>query len=194
MKNIKKRNWAFVLWPDSAPINWYDILQESGLLFAISPLHDKDLNPDNSIKKSHYHIIMVFDGPTTFNNALNVAKRVGANTVQPLEQIRGYYRYFTHKDNPEKYQYNDNDITTINGFNINNYIELTYTEVNKLLLQIQYLIREKHIMEYSDLLDFLDLNGLKEMWDVAIHHTLLLDKYISSRRYKTKQEKNQEKS
>lgn len=194
MKNIKKRNWAFVLWPDSAPINWYDILQESGLLFAISPLHDKDLNPDNSIKKAHYHIIMVFDGPTTFNNALNVAKRVGANTVQPLEQIRGYYRYFTHKDNPEKYQYNDNDITTINGFNINNYIELTYTEVNKLLLQIQYLIREKHIMEYSDLLDFLDLNGLKEMWDVAIHHTLLLDKYISSRRYKTKQEKNQEKS
>lgn len=194
MKNIKKRNWAFVLWPDSAPSNWYDILQESGLLFAISPLHDSDLNPDNSLKKPHYHIIMVFDGPTTFNNALNVAKRVNANTVQPLEQIRGYYRYFTHKDNPEKYQYSDNDITTINGFNINNYIELTYTEVNKLLLEIQYLIREKHILEYSDLLDFLDLNGLKEMWDVAIHHTLLLDKYISSRRYKTKQEKNQQNS
>lgn len=32
-------------------------------------------------------------------------------------------------------------------------------------------------------------NDLKELWDVARNHTILLDKYISSRRYKTKQER-----
>lgn len=190
LKRVKKRNWCFVVWPDSAPENWRDLLQESGLLFAISPFHDKDINPDGSIKKPHYHVIMCFDGPTTFNNALSVAKKCNANTVQPLEQIRGYYRYFTHMDNPEKYQYNDNDITTINGFDINNYIELTYTEVSKLLLQIQHLIRDKHVLEYSDLLDMLDTDDTKELWDVARNHTFLLDRYISSRRNKTKKEKS----
>ena len=107
---------------------------------------------------------------------------------QPLEQIRGYYRYFTHIDNPEKYQYDDKDITTINGFDINNYIELSYTEVSKYLMQLQYLIREKHILEYADLLDLLADTDCKELWDVARNHTILLDRYISSRRYKTSQD------
>ena len=190
-KYIKKRNWAFVLWPDSAPIEWRDILQETGLMFAISPFHDKDLNPDGSPKKPHYHVIMCFDGPTTFNNACSIAKRVGANTVQPLEQIRGYYRYFTHIDNPEKYQYNDKDITTINGFNINNYIELTYSEINNLLFQIQYIIKDKKITEYSELCDLLHESDSKELWEIAISHTTFLDRYITSRRYKTKKEKTE---
>ena len=187
--NIKKRNWAFVVWPDSALENWRDILQESGLLFAISPYHDKDINADNTPKKSHYHVIMCFDGPTTYKNALSVAQRCGGvNTVQPLEQIRGYYRYFTHMDNPEKYQYSDNDITTINGFDINNYVELTYTEVVKYLMQIQMLIRDKHFLEYSELCDFLQDNDLKELHEIAISKTTFIKAYIDSRRYKTKQE------
>ena len=123
LSKIKKRNWCFVVWPDSAPENWRDILQQTGNLFAISPLHDSDINPDNTLKKPHYHVIMNYEGPTTYNNALNVAKLVNANTIQPLEQIRGYYRYFTHKDNPEKFQYSEKDITTINGFDINNYLK-----------------------------------------------------------------------
>ena len=183
-KNIKKRNWAFILYPESAPINWRDLLQETGLLVAISPLHDKDINPTGEEKKPHYHIILTYDGPTTYNNVKSITDRLNCPIPQPLEQIRGYYRYFTHMDNPEKFQYNESDITTLNGFDINNYIEFTYTEVSKYLLQIQVIIRDKNILEYSDLLDlFLD-NDLKELWDVARNHTLLLDRYISSRRNK----------
>lgn len=186
---IKKRNWAFILYLDSAPSNWRDILQETGCQFAISPYHDKDINADGSPKKPHYHIIVCYDGPTSYNVIKRISDSVNATIPQPLEQIRGYYRYFTHKDNAEKYQYSEKDITTINGFNINNYIELSYTEVSSILLQLQYLIRDKHFLEYSDLLDYLVDNDLKEYWDVARNHTLLLDKYISSRRYKTKSEK-----
>lgn len=188
LSKIKKRNWAFIVWTDSAPINWRDILQETGLMFAISPLHDSDINPTGEQKKEHYHVIMTYDGPTTFNNALNVAKSVGANTVQPLEQIRGYYRYFTHKDNPEKFQYNESNITTINGFDINNYIEMTYTEVIKYLSQIQQIIRDKHFLEYSDLCDYLLDLDCKELHEIAISKTTFLKAYIDSRRYKTKQE------
>ena len=55
---IKKRNWAFVLYIESAPSNWLDILIKSGLSFAVSPYHDKDINPDGEVKKAHYHIIL----------------------------------------------------------------------------------------------------------------------------------------
>ena len=68
--NVKKRYWAFVLYPESAPSDWRDIIQMTGLPFAVSPLHDKDLNADNTIKKAHYHIILCYPGPTTYNNAI----------------------------------------------------------------------------------------------------------------------------
>ena len=55
--SLKGRNWAFVMYPESMPDNWYDLLQATGLPFAISPLHDKDLNPDGSQKKAHYHVM-----------------------------------------------------------------------------------------------------------------------------------------
>ena len=39
-KNVKKRNWAFVAYPESMPTNWLEILQETGAPIAISPLHE----------------------------------------------------------------------------------------------------------------------------------------------------------
>ena len=107
--------------------------------------------------------------------------------------MKGMYRYHLHLDNPEKYQYKDSDRKFYNGFDVNKVDSLTYTEISQILKQIQKFIIENKIMEYSDLLDILLDNDLVEMWDVARNHTLLLNTYITSRRYKTKQEKNQEK-
>ena len=68
MKYLKKRSWAFVLYPESAPTDWLDLLTQKGVPFCVSPLHDKDVNPTGEIKKSHYHIILNYSGPTTFNS------------------------------------------------------------------------------------------------------------------------------
>ena len=53
-KILKKRNWAFVVYPESAPSDWIEQLQLSGAQFAISPLHDKDLNATGEPKKAHW--------------------------------------------------------------------------------------------------------------------------------------------
>lgn len=82
-KNItqktKKRNWGAVIYPESLPKNWLDILVETGLQIAISPLHDKDLEADGQTpKKAHYHIILIFPGPTTYNAVLTLTKKLNA--------------------------------------------------------------------------------------------------------------------
>ena len=66
-KNVKKRNWAFVLYPESAPKDWREQLQLTGLQCAISPLHDRDTNPTGEPKKPHYHVILTYSGPTAYN-------------------------------------------------------------------------------------------------------------------------------
>ena len=50
-ENLKKRNWTFVLYPESAPSDWIEQLKLSGLMCAVSPLHDKDVNPTGEPKK-----------------------------------------------------------------------------------------------------------------------------------------------
>lgn len=182
-KNVKKRNWAFVLYPESAPQDWKEQLQLSGLAGAISPLHDKDVNPTGEPKKPHYHVILVYGSPTTYNNVKAFTDKLNQPIPQPLEQVRGYYRYFTHKDNPEKYQYNEQDIQTINGFDISEFIEITKSEILAIKAKLQTLIREKDFQEYADFLDYLQDFGDKTDYDIASSHTIFFNTYLKSRRY-----------
>lgn len=179
----KKRNWGAVIYPESAPVDWKEILKLKGITFAVSPLHDSDINPTGESKKEHYHIIMCFPGPTT-DKTVNqiIVEELKQPIAIPLESVRGYYRYFTHKDNPEKHQYDDKDIELFNGFDVTDV--LNNFEVFQYLKQIQLLIIENEILEYSDLLDYLMSNDLQEMWNVASSHTLFLNTYITSKRHK----------
>ena len=187
-KVVKKRNWAFVLYPESAPADWQDLLQQTGLQCVISPLHDKDVNADNTPKKAHYHVILAYSGPTSFNVVKKLTDSLKQPIPQPLEQIRGYYRYLTHKDNPEKAQYSDDDIKTLNGFNIADYVELTRSEVTAIKKQLQAFIRENAITEYSELMDILqDNEDMASAYEVASTNTYFFDKYLASRRHSERQ-------
>lgn len=184
---IKKRNWGAVIYPESAPKDWIEILTLKGLSFAVSPLHDKDINPTGEEKKAHYHIILCFPGPTTDKTVNDIiVKELGQPIAIPLESVRGYYRYFTHKDNPEKYQYKSNEIQLFNAFDVTDI--MNNFEVFQSLREIQTLIIENNILEYCDLLDFLMINDKPELWNVASSHTLVLNTYITSKRHKLKKE------
>lgn len=179
---IKKRNWGFVLYPESAPSDWMDSLKIKGITFAVSPLHDKDVNPTGEKKKEHYHVILSFGSPTTFNNVKAITDELNQPIPISLESVRGYFRYFTHKDNPEKYQYDEKEIKLFNGFDVTDV--LNNFEVYQFLKEIQLLILENDITEYSDLLDYLMEQDFMELWNVACSHTLFLNTYITSKRHK----------
>lgn len=191
-KNVKKRNWAFVLYPESAPDDWVEILQQTGLPCAISPLHDKDVNPDNTKKKAHYHVIVTYNGPTSYNVVKALTDRLKQPIPQVLEQVKGYYRYLTHKDNPEKAQYPESEIRAINGFQISDFVEMTKSEVMAIKMRLQTIIRENEFYEYAQLMDYLLDCGTFEEYDVASCNTLFFDRYISSRRYRVEGRKEEQ--
>lgn len=183
-KIIKKRAWAFVLYLESAPSDWMDKLKQSGLKVAISPYHDKDINPDGTPKKPHYHIILVYDGPTTYNNVKSFTDSLNQPIPQALEQVRGYYRYFSHKDNPDKYQYDETEIVTLGGFNISDFVEMTKSEALIIKRELLHLIEDEDFIEYSDFLIFVERNGTEEQFDIATSNTILFNNYLKSRRHR----------
>lgn len=188
-KVIKKRHWAMIVYPESAPADWEDQLKQKGLSFCKSPLHDKDTNPDGTPKKAHYHVIICYSGPTSFSVVKAITDGLHQPIPQALEQVKGYYRYLTHKDNPEKYQYDSKDIVCHN-FDIKDFVEMTKSEVGKIKREVTVLIREQDITEYADLIEYLIDNSMLDEWDVASNNTLYFDKYITSRRNSPNRLKN----
>lgn len=183
----KGRLWGSVGYPESLPKDWLDKLRETGLDIAISPLHDKDIDPTGEPKKEHYHIIFKYDGPTTLNHVKELCTSLNLTNPIKLESMRGMYRYHIHQDNPEKYQYDDRDRIFINGFDPNDANALTATETDKLTTEILAFIDDNDILEYSDLLHVFRVNDLVNMLTVAKSHTILFNTYIKSKRHKLKE-------
>ena len=189
-KNVKKRNWAFVLYPESAPADWREQLQKTGLPCAISPLHDRDVNATGEQKKPHHHVMVFYQGPTSYNVVKRLTDGLNQPIPQAVEQVRGYYRYLTHMDNPEKAQYSPSEIITINGFDIGDYVDMTKSEVLKVCRALMDYIRENDVMEYADLMDMTMCEGVPPEWfDVASSRTLFFTGYLKSRRYRVERRK-----
>lgn len=187
-KRIMGRCWGFVVYPESLPLNYTDIIRNTGLPMAFSPLHDKDLNPTGEEKKPHFHVICYYENPTTLSNVYeNVCKPLNATIPLKLESMRGMYRYHLHLDNPEKYQYDDRDREFFNGFDVSKVNELTSTEELKILKEIFQFIRDNDISEFSDLIILLTDNDFSDMFEVATKKHSVISTFITSRRNKNRE-------
>lgn len=183
----KERYFTFIMYEDSRPKDWKEVLQQTGLQFAISPYHDKDINPTGEKKKPHWHVLIVFNGPSTLNNANKISNSINGTICQPVKSTTGIIRYFSHKDNPEKAQYNEEDITTINGLDIKDLNGLTTTQIEIIKREIVNFIRDNEILEYRQLIDNLLDNQLYSWLEVASNKTIFFKAYLDSGRYQKKE-------
>lgn len=117
-KEKRKRNWAFIVYPDSAPEDWRNILRDMLVPGFISPLHDSDVNADGEKKKDHYHIILTFKGLKSYDQVKEITEQLNAPIPQECKDVRAYARYLCHLDNPEKAQYPISEVECLGGSDI----------------------------------------------------------------------------
>lgn len=192
MASVKARNWLAVMYPESLPADWIEQLQQTGLEIAISPLHDKDVwteedeekNPDNKAgtpKKPHYHVILCYQGPATFASVKAITDALHQPAPKKCESVKGNYDYLTHKNRPEKAQYDKADVQHLNGFCILDKADMQRSEVLAIKKSLQKMIIEQDMMDYAEFLDFVLFNCTDEEYDVATSNTLLFSGYIKGR-------------
>lgn len=113
--NFRTRNFATVVYPDSAPADWIDVLSRFFVPAFISPLHDLDVNPTGEKKKPHYHVILMFSGVKSTDQVRAMFDQIGGVGCEFVNSLRGYARYLCHLDNPEKQQYDQGAVTCLCG-------------------------------------------------------------------------------
>lgn len=163
----KSKYFCCVLYPDSATYDTDNVIKalaNEHLSFAVSPLHDRDVDEDGRLKKSHYHLLLAYSSATTLNNICGWFNACGMpdsdmHSVRVCASGVGYYRYLTHKDNPEKAQYDDKDIRIFNDFDeIFKKFSKTVTDKIDDLVRIFQIVDKLNTISFHSLIQYLMLN------------------------------------
>ncbi len=192
-KSIRTRNYTFVAYPDSAPADWEQIIDSFHIAWVRSPLHDKDVNPDGTQKKPHWHVMIAFDGPKTQEQAQEIANSVNATIVQDVKSTRAMIRYMIHMDNPEKAQYSKSDIACHGGFDLEDMLQTSNQTKLDVLKEILAYVVEADICEYEDIVLYAMYNEPTWFEALAENCTYMVNCFIKSRRNRKEREQNQNK-
>ena len=183
---VRTRNFATVVYPDSAPENWKQIIAESKIPCFISPLHDKDINANGEPKKPHYHVMPMYDGPKTEDQAREFFATFGGVGCEIVKSARAYARYLCHLDNPEKAQY---DIADVVCYGCADYMTLigTMADKAKAIREMHAWINENDITCYADVFDYAAIQR-SDWFDCLINSgSYPVKEYIKSRTWKLHQ-------
>lgn len=120
---IQDRKFWGILYPDSTTYNCSAVIEIIQSYFTEWAwiLHDKDLEPDGTLKKPHIHWMGLLPSPTkikTISNKLGVEE----NYIRFADKWRNVARYLVHdtKDSEDKYQYSVDEVNC--NFDICKYI------------------------------------------------------------------------
>lgn len=184
----RARNFACVVYPESAPSNWLDTIAELKIPVFVSPLHDKDFNPKDpetgiaEPKKPHYHVMACYEGKKSLDQAKADFEKFGGVGCEVVSSLRGYARYLCHLDNPEKAQYSVDDVKAFGGADFVTAIGLP-TDKYKAIREMIEWCKSEDIVLYSDLLEFASVNRSDWFRVLCDNGTVVIMSYLKSRQY-----------
>ena len=179
-KDDRTRNWTMVVYPESAPENWREILDNLHVPYLVSPLHDKDVNPDGEVKKAHWHVVLIFENKKSYDQIKEIADKLNAPIPQKVESLRGMVRYLVHTDNPEKHQYERADIEIHGGDDIDKYFE-TASSDRAILMAIVKHVKENNVTSFAKLAYYAIEHDKKDWLDcMANRNTMFLNAIVTA--------------
>ena len=166
IKETRTRNWTIIIYPESAPSNWRDILDEEHIEWVESPLHNKDINATGETKKEHYHVLLMFGGVKSYDQVLEFVKPLNCPIPARCHNAKALVRYMAHLDNPDKFQYNISDIIAHGGVDIAELLRPSSSERYCIIKEMLEFVKEYNVIEFQDLIDY----AFTKHFDVIIQH------------------------
>lgn len=182
MASNRTRNYATIVYPESAPENWQEILSDQFVPAFISPIHDIDISPNGEPKKPHFHVIIMFDSVKTIDQAVSVFQKINGCGCEVVQSLRGYARYLCHLDHADKVQYDPQNVKALCGADYVATIGLVLDKYKAIGEMIDYCI-DQNIVSYSDLLEY----SRRERFDwfrvLCDNGTVVINVYLKSRQW-----------
>lgn len=213
-RNDRYKDWLFLLYVDECYPDWLRRLQDSGVQAAISPQHNNDTwgyndpmledprvgcSPDlgdypanlfvaGEKKKKHRHIVLRFPGSKSQEQVNDFCVEVfQENPPRPFKchGIGGAVRYLIHADQPEKEQFRQSSIISVNGFEVDRYFKPTIAQEDELFYSIRNICEEEDFYNFYNLLYYLSNKAQSgdyvEEFRYCRSHVHLISTFVRSR-------------
>ena len=194
MAETRSRYWATIVYPESAVDGWLSVLQSMGIQAVLSPLHDKDVYEytdekkgfrKGDLKKPHFHLVFLFDSLKGAAQVKEITDKIKSVGQLKVLSISGTIRYLSHKDCKDKAQYDEKEILSIGGADIEKYLKTENEkeeDLNSQFWSIANLIHEFNLNEFCYLVDFLLCNEYFEQFKIVRCNSYFWAQYIKSKR------------
>lgn len=184
-KSDRTRNWNFILYPESAPVNWHDYLEELHIEWIESPLHEFDANATGEAKKAHYHILLMFGGMKSYDQICDILKPLNCPVPQKCLSAKGSVRYMAHLDNPDKFQYKPSDIIGHGGVDVSELLKPSSAERYTQIGDMCDFVKDNRITELQDLMDYARSERFDTWWPLLCDNSAyIIGQYIKSQRHR----------
>lgn len=183
------RLWSAVVYPESAPEGWRDILDDLHIEWVEGPLHDRDVDGNGEVKKPHWHILFLFEGPKSFEQVRAITDELHAPIPQRCHSARGAVRYMAHLDSPHKAQYNPSDIIGHGGADVADLLRPTASQRYELIAEMMQWIVAEDITEMEDVLVYAAQNRKEDWWPLLCDScAYVVGAMLKSRRHRRDRE------
>lgn len=182
-KDRRARNFATIIYPESAPADWLQDLKDYHIAAFVSPLHNLDKDKDGNPKKPHYHVMVMFDGKKSTEQVRALFELLGGVGCEVVGSMRGYARYLCHLDDqPEKPLYNMDEVTQIAGANYADAIGLAIDRRTAIAEMQEYCVAH-NVTEFAALMDY--AASERPDWHnvLCTSGTIVMSAYLASRRH-----------
>lgn len=180
------RNFATVVYPESAPADWLTVLDSLHVPAFVSPLHDADVNADNTPKKAHYHVLLMFSSVKTVEQAKEAITAIHGVGCETVSTVRGYARYLVHADNPEKAQYSKSDVRAFGGADYDAITHLPTDDVKMIREMMEY-IRVNQVTSFALFADIC-ANGHEDWFRALVTRSAyFIKEYVKSLTWESSQ-------
>lgn len=181
----RTRNWTIVLYPDSAPENWREKLDDMHIEWIESPLHDKDTNANGESKKAHWHILLMFSGVKSYEQVKDITDVLNAPIPQRCHNAKAMVRYMAHLDNPDKAQYSTSDIKAHGGVDLAEMLRPSSSERYIIIRDMISYVKSNGIAEFQDLMDYASTEHFDDWFPLLCDNSAyVVNQYIKSQRHR----------
>lgn len=183
----KTRAYVSIGYPESLIDDFVEVLQETHVQTLISPLHDKDIDQNGNIKKEHYHIMIMFDGPKTIEQAQKVFDSISATKCQPVNSVRGQARYLCHLDDPDKAQYDSGQVSCLNGADYWTLIELPSNKYQSIKEMVKWCL-DNQTLSFAELFEYSIENNETWFRVLSDNGAYVIKEYLKSKTWTVEQQ------
>lgn len=187
-QQLKARYWCAVLYPENMITDWEIKIGDLITFPYCYCIHDKDIDKEGEIRKTHMHIMIAYSNTTTQGSVMKLLEKLNApgknafNAIQQINNVRHMYNYLIHDTETckkrGKHLYEKKERISGNNFDIGDYEQISIADKRRMLKEVCDAILDEEITNMATAYRYITENYDEAYFDILATYSGLISRIV----------------